>query len=161
MGLDLYCAGASVYVGSYRMVHRVRRYWLNAARLYLKKIVSGDLDTLSHVFNKEEAVLCSSFLERWSDDLYLDLDANEIASLKPFGLTGLAIWISHSDCDGYLSPDESSDILRTLKNIYPFIDKTCPVDHLISKNPTHGYRNYYLYNVFWKSVASSENVEFC
>lgn len=168
MGLDLFCGDTSVRVGSYSTIREIRIFWLNSACLYLNKIMfnpsiyPGDKDN-----RKIKAEICLSHLKMRSKYLHKIYDVAEMNSLRYFGLTGLARWINHSDCPGYLSPGESLDIIETLKNIYPFMNEEYKNDYnhatsasFLFEKDTSDLCNYYLYDVFRESVDTLKNVDF-
>ncbi len=73
-----------------------------------------------------------------------------------FNVVGLLWWISHSDCEGFLSSGQSSDILNLLSNICYYMDD----DDYSFDGDDKMVSNYYLYPVFSESLTSGKPVQF-
>lgn len=152
MGLDIFTDNINQRVGSYSRVHTLKRDMINASINYL--------DQYSNCYASSEL---SSFLKSCVNDgkTYanpkLILDFNKFLNYKKHNyelLEGLFLWVDHSDCDGILSPEDSSEILSTLELIYSFLPKN------YFKDEINTLENFYLYDVFKDSVDNDLNIYF-
>tara|TARA_B110000902_G_C14264841_1_gene571023 strand:- start:1149 stop:1610 length:462 start_codon:yes stop_codon:yes gene_type:complete len=149
MGLDIFTNNMNQRVGRYSRVHSLRLDMVFASITYLDQFPGC----------KSSSEL-SSFLKSctYEDKTYAEpkliLNNNRFSKYKDYNyelLKGLFIWVDHSDCDGSLSPDDSIEILSTLKHIYSFMDK----DYFNDSNIK--LENFYLYDILKDS--SDNNLE--
>jgi hypothetical protein len=141
MGLDLYCNGISVHVGSYSYVHKLRTDWIKASIEYIKdKKISNDLlDELNSWLLDNEHINYQNISEKPSK------------LLTKYGLQGLYYFVSHSDCGGHFNSRQSTQILKTLELIYNYLDD--PDDN-------ENVQDYYLYEILKYSADNKARIDF-
>ena len=152
MGLDIFTDNMTLRVGSYSRVHTLRRDMIHASINYL--------DQFPDCYSSSEL---SSFLSSCIDETKtyanptLILNFNKFLNYKNYDyflLEGLFLWVDHSDCDGILSPEDSSEILSTLELIYKFLNKCYFKDEEVK------LENFYLYDIFKDSVENDLEIFF-
>jgi hypothetical protein len=180
MGLDLHCDNYSVRVGAYSRVSEIYREWILASIEYLKEWIKlhpikpydsddstdsdnpyGEDPTFEYKITQCEKSI--QMLNSWLIDLnsfnlinydrilYADLDL-----LRKFDLIGLHIFVNHSDCQGYITSNESRDILKSLTKICPYLHNTGYNFNTDIQNA----ESYYLFEIFNKSANSGKKIKF-
>jgi len=141
MGLDLYCGGVYMKMGSYSTVQRVRVRWILAYASYLEKEKKqGGGDTIQ----KLRSVVSSSSEE---------IDYDRFCQI-PLEEEGLSRFVYHSDSDGSWTSEDASYIQETLNKIR---------DELRELEPFHFEEDgeYYLEELLEESVRTGGNISFC
>lgn len=181
MGLDIHCNGEHVKVGSYTGVHIVRKKWLHATIKYLENLLVESSKETFLPPTCEFAEYRNEYIGDYQKKLekFIKLlkttsqqyPINNISTLIEkmddfieFNVVGLLWWISHSDCEGFLSSGQSSDILNLLSNICFYMDNDDD-DYYFNENDkmASNYKmapNYYLHPVFDASATSGKPVQF-
>lgn len=169
MGLSLICNDYHVGVGSYTGVHHRRKNWVLATIQYLKQWEldhkpdeSKEDGLYEMILNSDNCKKLIKNLEEWCVGHapfyllnYTMIVEADLDLLRVFGLNGLYTFVNHSDSDGFLTPNESGDILETLSKIYLYLDE----EDFDGDNKK--LENYYLYNIFNKSLESGDLIVFC
>jgi len=133
MGLDAFCNGLSVRVGSYSTVQEQRVGWIKAEALRQPE----SADKILAVLTKEGGIDYEAF-----DNLPCDLL-----------LVGTRAFVYHSDCDGEWTAEESEWILEAIDTL-PLADtKECGSQWFMTADG-----EYYLSALFRESVKSGERV---
>lgn len=143
MGLDLFCNGISVRVGSYSYVHLLRTEWIKATIEYIKdKKLSNDLlDELNSWLLENQHININ----------YQNISEKPSKLMTKYGLQGLHYFVSHSDCDGHFNSRQSTQILKTLELIYKYLDN--PDDN-------ENVQDYYLYEILKYSADNKARINF-
>lgn len=157
MGLSLWCDSINTRVGSYSQVHIERRKMIEAAIKYLE--------------NEAENIELKEELKNWISDETSDTEIkyNNISD-KPSklliknNLEGLHYFVNHSDNEGYLTPDESVQILNTLNKIinyleYNYINEESRLDK-IDDGIDNKVKKHYLYKILIYSIKNKKNIEY-
>jgi hypothetical protein len=147
MGLDICTENFSERVGSYSGVHILRVNMIKASIEYLKQFKDCYFS---------DAMVCHLEKTLNSDDSP-PLDYKHFKSfieIADDNMVGLYKWVYHSDCEGYLTSEDSEKILETLKVIYPYLDSRYFI------NDENKFEEFYLYNIFNDSVETGCDVVF-
>lgn len=147
MGLDIYTENFCERVGSYSCVHILRVNMIKASIQYLKQF--KDCYISDAMANHLEKSLNS--------DESLPIDYKHFKNFINIAddyMVGLYKWIYHSYCEGCLTSIDSSEILQTLKVIYPYLDSRYFIDDKIE------LEKFYLYNIFEDSVETGCDIVF-
>jgi hypothetical protein len=188
MGLDIECDDVEERVGSYSGVCTQRIDWIKATIQYLEKLKIEMKTESEKIKNVEEAENHKNKLSKLDEllvSLTISISGNSLLNgtftqnlgvginfeliekcrdyLGLFGLTGLVWWVVHSNCERYLSPGQSFDIIETLNKIVKYLDNKYLRKKVSSADTTSAdtSQNFYLYPIFKRSVEKKLNVIFC
>lgn len=146
MGLDLFVGETYCRAGSYSGVNALKVDMIKATIKYL----------LDH-YNENKCRLIGDLRKSYYKDNWGYERINNFYYFDfPEDLEGLYSWVNHSDCDGYLTPEESKNILKTLELICPYFSSS----DFFRGNRDKTLENFYLYKILKKSVDENKNIEF-
>ena len=164
MGLDIVCEDSSARVGSYTNVHLLRYNLLIAVKKYLqnkiknyKSEISDDQDYQNNeITNNMSDLIIVLPLIAYLDELTENNEINYGAFNKEkneelgfFDLEGFMSFINHSDCDGVY--DDADCFLVTYEIVKEYIDD----------NYKNEDGDFYLEEVFRKSIDTGNTIYFC
>jgi len=120
---------------------------------------------------------------------YFIVKFSEIEScLEQNGLIGIMYWVNHSDCEGRISSNEAKEIIEFLSKtintslkyfaekekttseetnqrnkytIFDYLDGGITSENYMEQDLEDIYKSYYLYDIFYESVESGEDIVFC
>ena len=175
MAQTLTCGNSiNTYVSYFPSLHTVRKDWVLATIKYFLEQIK---------YETYNASVSDDFVDEYTDriDVYneiikilgtwLDVDTpyyelnytniekshKYIDIFRKYDLNGLYIFVNHSDNDGYITYNESIEILIFLKKIYKHLDVSY-FDNNSVKNKKLNLYNYY--GIFNFSFKSREMIKF-
>jgi hypothetical protein len=138
MGLELVCDHINIRVGSYGNVKLVKSFLIDAIKKYI---------TNSNIFFHDKDEL----LEKINQS-YEDYTIYENLNLYEYQLKGFECFINHSDCDGYISSSDACYFVKLCNKLNDYFDKN---DLYFIDN------KFYLYDIFYYSSQTGEDIFFC